>query len=508
MIYPTVARRGLRSGAQRLLLVCMFASANLCIPLRASLPPQKPPTAALTPPQAHAYAELLKLRTPAARALLLPENPESPGAALVTDCVEVVELLISQDATRYAALQEAQEQRLSTLEKAPQSPLRDYARAEIRLHQAVAQVVFEHEVQGAWNLRQAYQQLQTVHKRYPNFLPARKSLGMLQFAIGSLPEGYRWFLKLLGLSGSVEGGLAHLRAAAQGSHDFQLESQLILALVEETYYRHSTATTQLVTRLLARQPDNLLLTFLVISQNKKLHHTDRALAAFRSRPVGPAYLPVPYLHHMAADLLLYQGQYAASGRENLQFLQLYRGQHYRKAAAFKLYLAAWLSGHQPAAARYRQQIGAGGRTIVEEDTYAQRFFEDKSPLNPTLTRARFQLDGGYYREALLTLQTFTSTARTSLRDQVEAPYRLARAYYGLGNLDSARRYYVRTIALAKGQAPYYFAPQAALQLGYLHQAAGQPQLARTYFQQALQYPKHEYKNSTDMKAKVALAELR
>ena len=95
-----------------------------------------------------------------------------------------------------------------------------------------------------------------------------------------------------------------------------------------------------------------------------------------------------------------------------------------------------------------------------------------------------------------------------MRDQLEAPYRRARAYHGLGQLDSARRYYARTIALARGQAPYYFAPQAALQLGYLYQASGQKELARTYFQQALHYPKHEYKNSTDMKAKVALAELK
>jgi tetratricopeptide (TPR) repeat protein len=504
MMFPAEKRKGLRRGAQRLFLVWLFSTATLCACLCA---PQREPTTELTTGQARAYAELLKLRVPAAHALLRTENPASPGTLLVADCIEMVEILISQDATRYSAVQEAQDRRLSALEKAPQTPLRDYARAEISLHQAVTQVVFEHEVQGAWNLRQAYQQMQTVVKRYPDYLPARKSLGMLQFAIGSLPEGYRWFLRLLGLNGSVDGGLKHLRAAAQEPHDFQLESQLILALIEETYLRRSTETTQLVTRLAAQQPDNLLFTFLVISQNKKLHRTDRALAAFRTRPAGPTYLPVPYLHHMAADLLLYQGQYAASERENLQFLQLYRGQHYRKAAAFKLYLAAWLGGKQTAADRYRQQIAAGGRTVVEEDTYAQRFYEDKTPLHPILTRARLQLDGGYYQEALTTLQTFTSTQRTTLRDRLEAPYRRARAYHGLGQLDSARHYYARTIALARGQAPYYFAPQAALQLGYLYQAAGQNQLARTYFQQALHYPKHEYKNSTDMKAKVALAEL-
>jgi hypothetical protein len=57
-------------------------------------------------------------------------------------------------------------------------------------------------------------------------------------------------------------------------------------------------------------------------------------------------------------------------------------------------------------------------------------------------------------------------------------------------------------------APYYFAPQAALQLGYFAQEAKNPVLARSYFQKALRYPWHEYKNSTDAKANLALRELK
>jgi hypothetical protein len=44
-------------------------------------------------------------------------------------------------------------------------------------------------------------------------------------------------------------------------------------------------------------------------------------------------------------------------------------------------------------------------------------------------------------------------------------------------------------------------------MGYLCQADGQPNMARVYFQKVLDSPKHEYKNSTDAKAKVALAGL-
>ncbi|MDO7886386.1 tetratricopeptide repeat protein [Hymenobacter cheonanensis] len=464
----------------------------------------------LAPSARRAYAELLKLKLGASRQLLATEPAGAPGTLLVADCADFVELLISQDATRYDAALAAQDARLAALERAPAGALRDYARAEIQLHQAVAQLAFHHEVRGAWHLRQAVLLLQAVVQRYPAFLPARKTLGICQFGIGSLPEGYHWLLRLLGLRASPEEGLANLGRAAAQPHDFQPESQLLLALIRESYYKKGDESLAVAGRLAREQPDNLLFSYVVISLNKRQHHGEAALAAYRARPTGPAYLPLAYLHHLAGDLLLYRGDYAASTAENQQFLREFRGEYYRKDAAFKLYLAAWLGGAPAATAeRYRQQINLAGPLVIEEDIYAQRFYHDAQPLNPALTRARLLTDGGYYPQALSILQQFRVTAATSVRDQLEAPYRRARAWQGLGQPDSARADYGRTLRLsaALGEPAYYFAPQAALQLGYLALAAGQRTAAKTYFERAMAYPRHEYKNSTDQKAKVALREL-
>ena len=298
--------------------------------------------------------------------------------------------------------------------------------------------------------------------------------------------------------------------AATQPNEFQTESQILLALIRESYYKQGSESLVLANRLAREQPDNLLFSYLVISLNKRQHHGDEALAAYRARPVGPAYFPVSFVHHLAGDLLLYRGDYAGSLAESQQFLREYRGDYYRKDAAFKLYLAAWLSG-APAATceRYRQQINLDGPLTIEEDIYAQRFYHDAQLLNPTLTRARLQTDGGYYTQALSTLQQFRPTPATSPRDQLEAPYRRARVWQGLGRLDSARADYQRTLrcSAALGEPAYYFAPQAALQLGYLAQAAGQRAAAKGYFERAMAYPKHEYKNSTDQKAKLALRQL-
>ena len=515
MFFTAAARSRFRRRTQKAVGISAFLCVCCCALLRANthqeIPEEgSPNTGQLSPGARRAYTELLKLKVGTCRQLLANEPAKSPGTLLVADCADFVELIISQDASRYEATLAAQEARLAELDKQPASALRDYAQAEISLHQALAEIGFHHEVRGAWNLRHTVGLMQTVTEHYPTFLPARKTLGLCQFGIGSLPEGYHWFLHLLGLRGSVEQGLRNLSLAATRPNDFQTESQILLALIRESYYKQGTESLVLVGRLAHEQPDNLLFSYLVISLNKRQHHGDEALAAYRARPTGPAYLPVSFVHHLAGDLLLYHGDYEASLTENQQFLREYKGGYYRKDSSFKLYLAAWLSG-APAATteRYRQQINLAGPLTIEEDIYAQRFYHDAQLLNPLLTRARLQTDGGYYAQALSTLQQFRLTNTTPARDQLEASYRRARVWEGLNRADSARADYLRTLrrSAALGEPAYYFAPQAALQLGYLAQAAGQRAAAKAYFEQAMAYPKHEYKNSTDQKAKLALRQL-
>lgn len=471
---------------------------------------QKPE--ALSANSSRAYAEVLKLRLGSARELLRPElaaTPAAPAPLLVANCADFIDLVVSQDPSRYEALVESQEAHLAALDRTPASALRDYARAEITLHLGLSQLMFRHLVMGGYHLRSGYHQMQAVVKRYPAFAPARKTLGVCEFAVDSLPEGYRWLLRLLGLNANVDTGLKNLALAAAQPNDFQTESQLYQALIREGYYKKPQEALLLIKRLTAQQPDNLLFAYLLVSVSKRQHDGDAALTAYRARPIGPAYLPVPYLHHMAADLLLYRGDYAASERENLAFLRDFKGPHYRKDAAFKLYLAAWLGGEPAAAvARYREQINRPGPIDVEEDNYAQHYYHEAQALSPILTRARLLSDGGYNQQALSTLRSFHVTSNTLWRDRIEEPYRRARAYQGLGRLDSAWFYFERTQSVAGPKAPYYFAPQAALQQGYLAQSVGNKAQARLYFEKALRYPWHEYKNSTDAKANLALRELR
>jgi hypothetical protein len=237
---------------------------------------------------------VLKLRLGAARELLRPElasTPTGPAALLVANCADFAELIVTQDARRYDALVAAQEAHLNALNQAPAGALRDYARAEITLHLGLSQLAFRHLVAGGFHLRGGYHQMQAVVKRYPGFAPARKTLGICQFAVGSLPEGYHWLLRLLGLSADVDTGLNNLALAAAQPHDFQIESQLYLTLIRESYYKKPAEALRLVEHLVAQQPENLLFAYLLVSVHKRQHQGDAALAAYRPGPPAPATCP-------------------------------------------------------------------------------------------------------------------------------------------------------------------------------------------------------------------------
>ena len=478
---------------------------------RRGLPPA-PPLASLdlSPTQAAAYAQVLKLRLDSARTLLAPElraaQPD-PRAVLVQDCADFADVVLRQDAARYPAALAAMDAHLATVEAAAKrrpGPWPTFAAAEIQLHRAIAQVCFDDEISGAWALRQAMLRLDAGARQYPDFLPLRKSLGLCQFLVGVVPDSYQWFLRALGLRGSTTTGLANLSRAADGPNPFQTEARIFRALIREGYYHQETDIAALTAQLVRREPDNLLFCYLRLAALKRQKQPDAALRAFRARPTGRGYVPLLYLHHMVADLLLYRGDYVGSAQHNEYFLRRYPGLHYRKDACLKLYLAAWLRHDEAVAARWLAEIDKQGAARIEEDRAAQRFFDERPPLNERLYRARLAADGGYWRLAQRLLNGFQFAPQTPRVQRAEWCYRQARVYHGQQKLDSARYFYQRTIAVAEDE-PHYFAPNAALQLGYLARAANDEKNARQYFEKALAYPRHEYKRSIDSQAKAALA---
>jgi tetratricopeptide (TPR) repeat protein len=235
----------------------------------------------------------------------------------------------------------------------------------------------------------------------------------------------------------------------------------------------------------------------------KAAQSDKALALLDAfNPRDSSYLH--FVSYLKGEVYLHEGAYRDAMQEYRWFVNNYRGQHYIKDAWYKTGLCAYLEGKVNDAREYFRRARAVGREDTEADKYAARALNESRLPHKGLLRVRYFTDGGYYEKAAKELAMINNDALTDKRDRAEYYYRHARLSHKTGRIDDARRYYEQTIR-ACGNEPWYFAPNACLQMGYISLDAGDTTRARDYFIKARKYPKHEYKNSIDSKAKSALA---
>lgn len=176
-----------------------------------------------------------------------------------------------------------------------------------------------------------------------------------------------------------------------------------------------------------------------------------------------------------------------------------------------LFLSYWLVDNETGGITYLDKIAKVGAAYVESDKAAQKIAENfrkgvVSPQQKILMKARLTFDGGYYDAALALLKPYQESQFAVLYDKAEFQYRLGRILQRQNKTEEAKKHFERAISLSQSKG-FYFGATSALQLGYIYKDLGQKAKAIAYFQQTLDFPKHEYKNSVDNKARAALTQM-
>lgn len=465
---------------------------------------------AWTANQQRVFADLQRLKTQPARQLLVSEPAKAPGVRIfLDDYADMLSLVTSDDDQLFDQLSDREDDRLDALKQLSEaSPWQRVLQAEVRLHWAFVKLKFGREVSASWDVIRAYKLLAENQKRFPNFLPTYKSLGTLHVMIGSVPENYAWVANLLGLHGTIRQGQQELQRAQQDAL-FGLEARLIDLLVRAYVLKFTDADGQTLQRLVRDSPDNLLLHFFGATIEQKNGHSQQALTYLTTRPIGPAYQPLPVVDNILGDIYLQKGQYNIAAPYFSQFLQTYKGRNFLKDSHYKLFLCQWLANQPDARSRpFLVKVTTIGRTTVESDKAAQKFAEaylkrGASPGQKVLMRARLASDGGFTDSALAYLQPYSEAQFATVDERAEYNYRLGRIHQRRSVPDAAIPYLSRALALSEADQ-LSFGATAALQLGYIYQQKNDRASARSFFQKALSFKRHEYKNSVDNKARAGI----
>jgi len=468
-----------------------------------------------TPKLQRAYFDIQKLRIQSARELIEEERKVNPSNGLIQyldNYADLHYLLISEDKKAFKLWSDKEDLRLAALAKLPNSsPYKRFFQAEIRLHWAFAKMKFGNEVSASWDIIKAYRIAEENRKRFPNFKPNLKTLGLLHVLIGSVPDNYTWVTKILGLKGNIKQGIQEIQLVEREEPFFQQETQLIDLLLHAYTLQLSETQKVLLKELPKNQPDNLLLHFFATTILMKEGRSEEALYYLNHGPTGDDYIDFPFLDYLRGEIALQKGKYDIAFFFYTKFQKRYKGFNYIKDSNLKLFMSRWLANRDSDAAPYIKLAASTGSTIIEGDKFALRLSEEFAdgkllPEQKILYKSRYATDGGYLAEAWDFIDNYTERSFNTVSDKAELNYRKGRILQKMNQIDRAIPYYDRAIFLTQNTS-FTFGPSSALQMGYIMRDKSQNTVAVNYFKKAMSYKKHEYKNSIDNKAKAALSEL-
>jgi Tetratricopeptide repeat len=482
--------------------------------LLTTISPSKASNFEINPTIISAYSEISKTKLVTGRAILERDKSNNGFKVYLKSYADLIQLLITEDKVFYPQFIDNQDSRLEYLANLDsKSPYARMLQAEVHLHTAFVRLKFGHEIKGAWEIIKAYKLLEANNKEFPSFIPNQKSLGLLHILIGSTPENYQWVANLLGLKGNIKQGLAELQNAIQKDSFWGQEAQLINYLIHAYILTFSTKQLVDFQEFIKENPDNQLFVFFGITTLMKEGKSEIALSILENRIIDKEHLPFPFLEYLKAEILLQKGQYQIASKLYQNFLSKYKGFNFVKDTYYKLFLCHWLNDENVKAISFLEKIQSVGENIVESDKAATKFSANflakkfsKSIPQKVLMKARLAFDGGYYDHALNLINTYSENSFDNASDRAEWNYRKGRIYQKLNNLSQAIVSFEQAIALSENQN-YSYGASSALQLGYIFQGKNEKQRAKSYFEKAISFKKHEYKNSVDNKAKAALNQL-
>jgi hypothetical protein len=461
-----------------------------------------------------AYRAIIQLRLEEGSQLLAAEKKRDPDNLIpefLDNYIDFFQLFFNEDAADYPAVKIRLERRLESMEEGPSSsPFSLFTRSVIHFQWAAMKVKLGSNLDAGLEFRRSFLESQACRQKFPSFGPALMVSGAMKVVAGTIPDGYKWLSNLLGIRGSVREGMRELDQFLgmddEWSALYRDEANFYYLYLQFYILNKHEQVFAYIRQHNLDVKNNYLYAYLYA--NLCINDQQSALAeqiiGGRSKAAGYLDMPVwdlemgyASLNHLEPGTAVYLER----------FLRRFRGRFYVKDALEKLSWYYYEKGNERMADSLRGEVIRRG--TAESDADRQALKEARSGIWPdrTLLRARLLTDGGYFEEALRSLQGVSTSSFSRPEERCELAYRLGRIYDGLGRKDEAIAAYLTTIKTGEGLREY-FAARAALQAGYIYEGRGDCGRAMGFFQKCLSLKDHDYKNSLDQRAKAGIARCR
>ena len=464
-----------------------------------------------TPLARQAYEKTLALKFDEANALLVQLKKTDPDNLInhyIENHQDCLRIFISEDKNEFDRLALNAERRLKILKNGDtNSPYCLFTQAQVRLFWAMNRAKFGNYLDAFNDATKAYENLQSNQKKFPNFLPNKMTLGVLHAVVGSIPDNYKWGVKLLsGMDGTIQQGQAEIeeviRYAQNNDYIFEQEALVMYAFLMLHLNNNDSAAWNVVNNGRLKPKESQLGCFALANVAIRTGRTDKAIEILQNRPTAAGYYPIYFLDYMTGLAKSFRGDSDADVYFK-QFATHFKGRNYLKEVHQRLAWFELLRGNSVGYIAYIEKCKTVGRADIGNDKNALKEAKSGVPPDPILLRSRLYFDGGYYQKAYDLLKNKKETDYTEPLTKIEYNYRIGRIAQMMKKSNEAIQAYNKTIQLGKN-TKYYFACAASLQMGIIYEDYKQYEKARQFYNYCLQLNPDDYADSFHAKAKTGL----
>ncbi len=440
--------------------------------------------------------------------LLKYSQPNNLMVHFVENYIDIIKVFLNENKSEFRRLEKNKDDRLSKIKNGDEnSPYYLFTQAEIKLQWALVRIKYEEYFTALLEVKSAYRLLEKNQRKFPNFVANKRSLGVLHALVGTIPDNYKWGLKLLsGMDGTIEQGKVEieevLRYARNNEFAFEEETLVIYALLLVHLKNETEEPWKLINSSKLNPNESPLACFALSNVAMRTGHNDEAIRILQNRPRGSQYHPYHYLDFLLGMSKLYRQDDDADVYLK-KYVTNFRGTNYIKEAYQKLAWFELLKGNISEYKSYVAQALTKGNAFIGADKTAMKEARYGIVPEKDLVKARLLFDGGYYTKAYAILSQKSPSDYSHKMHQLEFTYRLGRVTHKMNKSTEALAHYQKTIDNGKEET-WFFACNAALQSGIILEQKGDKTKAKEFYKLCLSISPDEYKSGLHQKAKAGL----
>ncbi|NOX85845.1 MAG: hypothetical protein GXO86_07770 [Chlorobi bacterium] len=361
------------------------------------------------------------------------------------------------------------------------SPYYYFIKSTMQLQMGLVKLKFGDYITGINHVFRAYRNTRKNTEKFPDFYGNKKMNGLFNLILTNIPPFIRNVAKVFGVKPSNQNPidlLEQYKTGVTGKKGLKVEADIFITLAYLLEKEPDKGFLH-ISSLDPAEYNNFLVKYFYGNLAYHARENEKALKVFRTIDINRTEVPFYPYYFLYGKILMNKLDPHASDYF-VKFISETNGIDYLKQAHLYLAYGYLLKGEKEKYEIELTLVKKTGSDKTERDRDALCDLKSGYTPDTTLLQASFLEKGGYFTEASVKLSHYNFSHQQPVPDKLNYMLLNGNVALGLHDTISATGYYKETIAIGEKEK-YFFACNAALNLGMIYESRGDLITARSYY---------------------------